>query len=649
MTDFDARGINVIRGLAMDAVRKADSGHTGTAMALAPLAHLLWTRVLDYDASRPDWPDRDRFVLSAGHASMLLYSMLHLTGHGLSLDDLASFRQWGSTTPGHPEAGHTAGVEVTTGPLGQGLANAVGMALAERHLRARYGLDVVDHRTFVICSDGDLMEGLSHEAASFAGHQRLGRLVAFYDDNHITIDGPTELALSDDAPRRFEAYGWHVVDLGEAADDLAALAAGVEEALSVTDAPSLVVVRSHIGRGLPTKHDTADAHGAITDDDEIAGAKERLGLPVDEQFWVPPDVAELYSRAGARGRPRREEWEKRLAGWDGPRVEWDAAWGATGVNGWRRSLPRFGAGDSMATRKAANQVLDSLIDAVPGLVAGGADLTGNTGTDLEAPAMTDVRHDGRKLHFGVREHAMGGIANGMALHGGILPAVGTFLVFSDYMRPAVRLAALSRAKVLFVWSHDSVGVGEDGPTHQPVEHVAALRAVPDLDVIRPADATEVVGAIAAAIDHDGPTALILTRQSVPGLEGTSAEGVARGGYVVSGAGGCPDVILVGTGSELQHCVAAAATLRATGAQVRVVSLPCWERFGRLTADERDAVLVAGVPTLAVEAGTSLGWDRWADATVTIDRFGASAPGHIVMKELGIIPERVVEAAQALLG
>ena len=649
MTDIDARGVNVIRGLAMDAVRRADSGHTGTAMALAPLAHLLWTRVLDYDASWPEWPDRDRFVLSAGHASMLLYSMLHLTGYGLTLGDIGSFRQWGSTTPGHPETGHTAGVEVTTGPLGQGLANAVGMALAERHLRARYGPEIVDHRTFVICSDGDLMEGISHEAASFTGHQRLDRLVAFYDDNHITIDGPTELALSDDAPRRFEAYGWHVVDLGEAADDLAALAAGVDEALSVTDAPSLVVIRSHIGQGLPTKHDTADAHGAITDDDEIAGAKERLGLPAQESFWVPEDVADMYTRAGARGRPRRDEWEKRLADWDGPRAELDAALAGTGINGWQNALPRFAAGGSMATRKAANQVFDQLIDAVPGLVAGGADLTGNTGTDLAAEPMTAGRPEGRKLHFGVREHAMGGIANGMAHHGGILPAVGTFLVFSDYMRASVRLAALSRAKVLFVWSHDSVGVGEDGPTHQPIEHVASLRAMPDLDVIRPADATEVAGAIAAAIGHDGPTALILTRQGVPGLDGTSAEAVARGGYVVSGGGGRPDVVLIGTGSELQHCVAAADTLRAAGTEVRVVSLPCWERFSRLTADERGAVLAAGVPTLAVEAGTSLGWERWADATVTIDRFGASAPGHTVMRELGITPEWVVEAALSLLG
>ena len=646
-TELETRGINTIRGLALDAVKQANSGHTGTAMALAPLAHVLWTRIMRYDAAAPEWPDRDRFVLSAGHASMLHYSMLHLTGYGLTLDDLRAFRQWGSLTPGHPEAGHTAGIEATTGPLGQGIANAVGFALAERHLRHRWGAELFDHRTFTICSDGDLMEGVSHEAASLAGHQRLGRLVAVYDDNHITIDGPTELTLSDDAPARFRAYGWHVVELGEAANDLDALEAGLRDAIDVDDAPSLVVLRSHIGHGLPTQHDTSAAHGAITDDEEIAGAKANLGLPA-ETFSVPADVAGMYGEAGARGRAEREAWEKRLADWTGPRAELEAALAGTGVAGWTDALPTFEAGSSKATRQAAKAVFDALADVVPGLVAGGADLTGNTGTQLDAPEMTAADPTGRRIHFGVREHAMGAIANGLALHGGVLPAVGTFLVFSDYMRGAVRLAALSRAKVLFVWSHDSVGVGEDGPTHQPVEHIAALRAIPGLDVIRPADATETAGAIEAAIGHDGPTALILTRQGVPTLATTDSSAVARGGYVVVDPDGVPDVVLVGTGSEVQHCVAAAETLARDGIGARVVSLPCWERFERLDAAERDAVLPPDVPAVGVEAGTSLGWHRWVDETVTIDRFGASAPGGTVMAELGITPEHVARAARRLL-
>jgi transketolase len=418
--------------------------------------------------------------------------------------------------------------------------------------------------------------------------------------------------------------------------------------MAVDDAPSLVILRSHIGHGLPTKHDTADAHGAITDDDEVDGAKANLGLPVDQRFWVPDDVAAMYAEAGRRGRSAREAWEKRLADWVGPRADLEAALAATGLNGWRDHLPVFEAGGSMATRQAANATFDALVGLVPGLVAGGADLTGNTGTKLTGEPMTPDEPAGRRLYFGVREHGMGTIANGMAAHGGVLPAVGTFLVFSDYMRPAVRLAALSGLKVVFVWSHDSVGVGEDGPTHQPVEHVAALRAMPGLDVIRPADATETAGAITAAIDHDGPTALILTRQGVPILQVTDASAVARGGYVVSDADRPPEVVLVGTGSELQHCVAAAERLTAEGTAVRVVSLPCWERFERLTGDERAAVLPPDVPAVGVEAGTAFGWHRWVDATVSIDRFGASAPGSTVMTELGITAEHVVEVARGLL-
>ena len=458
---LEARAINVLRGLAMDAPHAARSGHQGTAMALAPLAHVLWTRILEYDAGDPAWPDRDRFVLSAGHASILLYSMLHLTGHGLTLEDLRQFRQWDSATPGHPEAGHTAGVEVTTGPLGQGIANAVGMTVAERNLRARFGAEVCDHRTFVVCGDGDLAEGISHEAASLAGHLGLGRLVAVYDDNHITIDGPTELALSDDAPARFAAYGWHVIDLGEAADDLDAIEAGLRAAMAEEDRPSLVVLRSHIGTPSPDI-DTAAVHGYSLTDEGIAETKRRMDLPEDESFHVPDEVLQMYRDAGSRGASARAAWEDRLAAWDGDRAAWDACWGATGLDGWSDELPTWEPGDSVATRKAGNASLTSLLDAVPGLLGGGADLTGNTGTTIKGHGVQSAEcPEGRQLFFGVREHAMGAVCNGLALHGGALPVCGTFLVFSDYMRAAVRLAALSRAKTLFVWSHDSVGVGED--------------------------------------------------------------------------------------------------------------------------------------------------------------------------------------------
>ena len=508
MTDApEQRAIDVVRSLAMDAPHAARSGHQGTAMALAPLAHVLWTRVLSYDATDPAWPDRDRFILSAGHASILLYSMLHLTGHGLTLDDLRDFRQWGSATPGHPEVGHTAGVEVTTGPLGQGIANGVGMAIAERNLRARFGVGVCDHHTFVICGDGDLAEGISHEAASLAGHLGLGRLVVVYDDNHVTIDGPTELALSDDAPARFRAYGWHIVDLGEAADDLDAMEDGLREAMAATDRPSLVVLRSHIGHPSPDV-DTSAVHGYSLTDDGIRETKERMGLP-DEPFHVPDDVLDLYRAAGRRAAEARAEWEQRLASADIDHAAWDAALAGGGIAGWEERLPSWEVGAAVATRKAGNACLQSLLDVVPGLIGGGADLTGNTGTTISnAGVQGPDCPEGRQIFFGVREHAMGAICNGLALHGGMLPVNGTFLVFSDYMRGAVRLAALSGARNVFVWSHDSVGVGEDGPTHQPVEHAAALRAIPGLRVIRPADANETAGAWRTIVDGYGPAALL---------------------------------------------------------------------------------------------------------------------------------------------
>ena len=530
MTSIERLGINVIKALAMDAPHAARSGHQGTAMALAPLAHVLWTRILRYDAQRPDWPDRDRFVLSAGHASILQYAMLYLTGHGLELADLRNFRQWGSPTPGHPEAGCTPGVEVTTGPLGQGLANAVGMAIAESQMRARFGADICDHRIFVIVGDGDLSEGISHEAASLAGHLGLGRLVVVYDDNEVTIDGGTDLALSDDAAARFRSYGWHTTELGEAAEDVDALEAGLRRAAAVEDRPSLVVARSVIAAPAPRTAGTPAGHGYAIFDEEIAATKALLGLPTGATFHVPSEVLHYYRDAGIAGRDERCDWEARVAAFEGDRAGLEACLAATGRPGWDDALPSWEPGPSVATRKASSVTLQALLPVVPGLAGGGADLTGNTGTAMADAGVFSARGPGgRQIYFGVREHAMGAVANGMALHGGVIPVVGTFLVFADYMRPAVRLAALSEAKVVFVWSHDSVGVGEDGPTHQPVEHLASLRAIPGLRVIRPADATETVGAWRVAVESEGPTALILTRQGVPVLEGTRADaGRGRG-------------------------------------------------------------------------------------------------------------------------
>jgi transketolase len=648
MTDFDARAISTIRGLAMDAPHAARSGHQGTAMSLAPLAHVLYTRIMNYDAARADWADRDRFVLSAGHASILQYSLLHLAGFGLTLDDLKDFRQWGSATPGHPEVGHTAGVEVTTGPLGQGVANMVGMAIAEAQLRSRYGAEIFDHHVFGICGDGDLSEGLSHEAASLAGHLGLGKIVLCYDDNHITIDGETELALTDDAAARFRAYGWDVHELGEVGEDLDALEAGVRAAMAVSDKPSLVIIRTIIGTPATESADTPGAHGYAILDEEIAATKTVMGMPADESFHVPGDVLDEYRARGGRGATARAAWESRVAEFTGDRSLLEAQLSGTGLPGWEEALPSFDVGDSVATRKASNAALQALVPLVPGLTGGGADLTGNTGTVIKDEGVFSAANPGgRQIYFGVREHAMGAIANGMALHGGAIPVVGTFLVFADYMRAAVRLAALSEARSIFVWSHDSVGVGEDGPTHQPVEHVASLRAIPNLRVMRPADANETAAAWQVAIASGGPTAMITSRQNLPVLEGTSAEGVAQGAYVLREANDAA-VTLVGTGSEVSVCVDAAEQLAAAGVAARVVSMPCWELFEAADADVRAAVIPRSVPSLAIEAGVSQGWHRWVDDVIGIDRFGASAPGATVLSELGINAANLVARAQALI-
>jgi transketolase len=619
-------------------------------MALAPLAYALWGRVMRYDPSDPSWPDRDRFVLSCGHASPLLYSMLHLTGYDVSLDDLRNFRQWDSLTPGHPEVHHTPGVEVTTGPLGQGIANAVGMAMAEESLRTRFGAELFDHHTFVIASDGDLMEGLSHEAASLAGHQQLGRLVVIYDDNHITIDGATELTLTDDAPARFAAYGWHVEDVGEIADDVDALEAAIRRGMAETTRPTLIVLRSHIGTPSPKYTDTPDAHGSPFDPDEIAITKQIMGIPGDASFWVPDDVAAHMLALGHRGAEQRLQWAERRSQWTGDSDVLEACLAGTGLPGWEASLPTWEVGAKVATRVASKDCLNAIVDVVPSIIGGGADLTGNTGVAIGGHGVFDASdRTGRLVHFGVREHAMGAAMNGMALHGGALPVGGTFFIFSDYMRPAVRLAALTGAHVVYSWSHDSVGVGEDGPTHQPIEQLASLRAMPGLCLIRPGDANECAMAWRVAVEREGPVALVLSRQNLPVLQGTANNtGVLRGAYVLRDTDTTPAVVIIATGSELSLAVEAAGQLTADGTPTRVVSMPSWELFAEQTADYRAEVLPAGVPTLSVEAGVTFGWERYADASVGIDRFGASAPGDTVMDELGINVTTVVSTARDLL-
>ena len=643
----EQQAIALVRGLAMDAPLHAKSGHQGTAMALAPLAHVLYSRIMRYDPAEPKWVDRDRFILSAGHASILQYALLFLSGHGLELDDLKAFRQWGSATPGHPEAGHTAGVEVTTGPLGQGFANAVGMAMAERHLRARFGAELVQHHTFVIAGDGCLMEGVSHEAASLAGHQRLGGLVCIFDDNRITIDGSTALTCSDDVVQRFRSYGWHVAELGDIADDCDALEAAIRAAMAVTDRPSLLVLQSHIGNPSPDLTDKHEAHGNPFTAEHVTRTKQVMGIP-DEPFWAPADLVAAYrAHCADRGAAERAAWHTRFDGAAVQRDVWNACWSGGGVDGWTTALPVFEQGEKIATRVAIEKAFNASLDGVPGLVAGAADLTGNTGTRLAGQqAATPTSPDGRQVYYGIREHAMGSLMVGMALHGGVLPAGGTFFVFLDYMRPPVRLAALSSAKVVFVFTHDSVGVGEDGPTHQPIEHVASLRVIPDLQVIRPADANETVAAWRAAVEHHGPTALVLTRQNVTVC--TDGSAVERGAGVVHEPSGAAQVVLLATGSEVSLCVEAAQRLADAGVAARVVSMPSWDRFERQTREYRSSVLPSGVPVLSVEAGVTYGWARWADDSIGIDRFGASAPGGVVMERLGLDIAKVAARATALV-
>jgi transketolase len=639
-TDLDRLCVDTIRGLAIDGVQRANSGHPGMPMAMAPVAYLLFAHVLRHNPGNPSWPDRDRFVLSAGHGSMLLYAALHLSGYDVSLDDLGAFRQWGSITPGHPEHGLTPGVETTTGPLGQGFANGVGMAIAERFLRERHGADVCDHRTYAICSDGDLMEGIASEAASLAGHLGLGRLIYIYDDNRITIDGDTGLSFdSEDVDARFGAYGWHVVTV-EDVNDLVALQQAIDNAIDEHARPSLIRVRSVIAYGAPTKAGTPGSHGAPLGEDEVRATKTALGLDPELSFHVP---AEVYAAFDARERGARleREWSERAGGASEPALAEEITIG---------ELPEFQPGEKLATRAASGQVMQALAEAIPTMIGGSADLASSVGTRLKSATDFTRSEAGRNLHFGVREHAMAAIVNGLALHGGIVRPYGaTFLQFADYMRPAIRLSALMELDVVWVFSHDSVGLGEDGPTHQPVEHLAALRAIPHLTVIRPSDANETAVAWRVIVEQlKGPACLILSRQGLPVLDRSTlarAEGLARGGYVLAAG---QAAVIVATGSEVSLALDARERLAAEGISARVVAMPSLELFAAQERAYRDEVIPPGFPSVSVEAGISQGWEGWVDRCVSIERFGASAPGGEAMAKLGITPEAVVQAVRALV-
>ena len=652
--DLDQLSVNTIRTLSMDAVQKANSGHPGTPMALAPITYVLYTRVMKHNPENPDWFDRDRFVLSAGHASMLLYSMLYLTGYGLELDDLKNFRQLGSPTAGHPEYGHAAGIETTTGPLGQGISNSVGLALAERMWNARLG-DIVDHFTYTIASDGDLQEGVASEACSLAGHLGLGRLIAFYDDNHISIEGDTELSFSEDVGKRFEAYGWHVQNLGEDLD-LGRIEVAIDEAKGVEDRPSLIIVRTHIAPGSPNKQDTEEAHGAPLGEEEVKLTKQAYNWPSEEPFHVPEEVLAHFRQAGERGREAEAEWKERYDAWAQDNSELAAdlerSLKRELPQGWDGDVPKFDPADgNIATRKASSKVIQWAAKAVPELVGGSADLAPSTLTLVEDGGSVKAGdYSGRNLHFGIREHGMGAIVNGLTLHG--FRAYGaTFLIFSDYMKASIRLAALMGIPSTFVYTHDSIGLGEDGPTHQPIEQLASLRATPNVDVVRPAGANETALAWRHALRQtDRPTVMALSRQGLPvwNPSGVPRDAIERGAYVLreSYKGAEPALILIGTGSEVHICNLAADLLEADGIATRVVSAPCLDRFAQQDEAYRDAVLPPECRArVSVEAAATLGWDRWvgeAGLAVGLDRFGASAPQKDVYEHFGFTPEAIAD-------
>jgi len=664
---LDLLAINTVRTLAMDAVQAADSGHPGTPMALAPLTYALFTRHLRHAPSNPRWQDRDRFVLSAGHASMLLYGTLFLSGYDLSLDDLKQFRQWGSKTPGHPEVGHTPGVETTTGPLGQGIANAVGLALAERSLAATFNRPehaVIDHYTWFIAGDGCLMEGLSHEAASFAGHQKLGKLIGFFDDNGISIDGRTDLTCSDDTARRFEAYGWQVLHVADV-NDLAAIDRAVAAAKADTQRPTLIITKSVIGFGSPNRAGTAKAHGEPLGKDEIALTKQALGWTPAEPFTVPEAaVTHWRAQVTAGGEQAQKDWMQRFVAYTkahpAEAKELGRRWHGDLPAKWESHLPTFDAANgSVATRAASGAVINAVAPHVPELLGGSADLAGSNLTIVKGATGCSAEHpDGRNLYFGIREHAMGAIMNGMALHGGFIPYGGTFLVFADYMRPAIRLAALMGQHVIYVFTHDSIGLGEDGPTHQPIEHLAALRCIPNLLVVRPADAAETVEAWRVALEHKGgPVALVLSRQKVPFIDRTGrggAAGLARGAYVLADPadGTAPRAVILSSGSEVAIALEAQQALAAEGIATRVVSAPSLELFARQDAAWWAAVLPDGVPRVAIEAAHPMSWYRWVGSTgavLGIESFGASAPAPRLYAEYGLTAARVAGAVKAVLG
>ncbi len=663
MSELDQKAINTIRMLAVDAVQKANSGHPGMPMGAAPMAYVLWTRFLKHNPADPKWIDRDRFILSAGHGSMLLYALLHLTGYDLPMEQLQQFRQWDSLTPGHPEYGLTPGVEVTTGPLGQGFTNGVGMAIAEEYLAATFNTPehkLIDHYTYAIVSDGDLMEGITSEAASLAGHLKLGKLIYLYDDNKISIEGDTAQAFTEDVGKRFEAYNWHVLRVDDG-NDLDAIDAAIRAAQAETERPSLIMVRTTIGYGSPNKANTGEVHGSPLGPDEVQATKQNLGWPLEPTFLVPGDVLEHFRQAVDRGREAQAAWEQTFESWkaavDETRVaQWQSMIDRTLPEGWDADLPTFDDGKPIATRVASGKVMNAIAPHLPALVGGSADLEPSTKTALtKFPWFSAEQRDGRNFHFGVREHGMGGIANGMAVHGGLIPYTATFLVFSDYMRPTIRLAALSHYPTVFIFTHDSIGLGEDGPTHQPIEHIMSLRLIPGLEVIRPADAKETAGAWVAAIKNSAEgraTALLFTRQNIPVLEldpRSAIEGVDRGAYVLAEAeGGTPDVILIGTGSEVEIVLDARKLLAERGIKARVVSMPSWERFERQPVDYRETVLPPNITArVSVEAGVTTGWEKWVGpqgVILGVDRFGASAPYKQIYQKLGLTADYVAERA-----
>ncbi|HEY6998741.1 MAG TPA: transketolase [Candidatus Binatia bacterium] len=678
---LDALCINTIRMLSVDAVQKANSGHPGAPMGLAPAAYTLWTRFLKHNPRNPDWWDRDRFVLSAGHGSMLLYSMLFLTGYDLPLEQIKQFRQWGSHTPGHPERELTPGVETTTGPLGQGFGNGIGMAIAEAHLAARYnrpGFEIVNHFTYAIVSDGDLMEGVAAEAASLAGHLKLGKLIYLYDNNRISLAGAADLSFTEDCAKRFEAYGWHTLSL-EDGNDIDAIHGSIRAAREEQSRPSLILLRTHIGFGSPGKQDTFEAHGSPLGEAEVKRTKEKLGWPLDPPFYIPQEAAAHFRAAIDSGQKAEASWQEHLSSYREKfpdlAKEFEQVMRSALPADCQGSIPHFPADTKgLATRAASGKIIAGLATALPTLIGGSADLNPSTFTvlpklgDFESPARKfsdkqgsaggEWNYAGRNIHFGVREHAMGAAINGMAAHGGLIPFGSTFLIFSDYMRPSIRLAALMQLGVIYVFTHDSIGVGEDGPTHQPVEQLAALRAIPRLIVIRPGDANETSVAWQIAIDtRSSPVALVLSRQNVPTLDRSqyaAADGLRHGAYVLAeAASGKPDLVLIGTGSELSLVVAARERLAQQSIHARVVSMPSWELFDQQPKDYRETIFPKSVPArLAVEAALPMGWHRYVGDdgdVIGIERFGASAPGSVVMEKLGFTVDHVVERATALLG